>query len=103
VAEEKAKVAFLPLLVRLCSDKAAFEVLVLRKVVFNLNDAKQRLEKASECKIRVYTPHLMILRWGTAEVTLSRDGKMLIKWVRDENEARLVACRVWQTIAKTQC
>jgi len=33
-------------------------------------------------------------------VTLSKDGRMLIKQVKDENEARLVAGKVWEIILK---
>jgi len=98
----QAKAAPLPLAVRLCSDKAAFEALVLRKVVFSMDDAKRRLEKASGYKMIVYTPHLLVLRCGEAEVTLSRDGRMLIKRVKNENEAKLVARGVWQTVLKAK-
>ena len=103
MTQAKAKTTPLPLSVRLCSDKAAFEALISRRVVFNMNEAKKRLEKASNYKIIVYTPHLLVLRCGKAEVTLSKDGRMLVKQVEDENEAKLVACKVWQTILKTQC
>jgi len=98
----KDKATPIPLSVRLCSDKAAFEALVLRKVVFNMEDAKRRLEKASDYEITVYTPHLLVLRCSQAEATLSKDGRMLIKRVKDENEARLVACKVWKTILKAR-
>jgi len=100
VTEARSRAAPLPLSVRLCADKAAFEALVLRKVAFSMDDAKRRLEEATDYKIVVYTPHLLVLRCGVAEVTLSKDGRMLIKQVRDANEATLVACRVWQTILR---
>jgi len=86
--------------VRLCPDKAAFEALVLRRVVFNMDDAKRRLEEAGNHRVVVFTPHLLVLRRGGAEVTLSRDGRMLIKRVRDESEAASVARGVWQTVLK---
>jgi len=89
--------------VRLCSDKAAFEALVLRKVVFSMDDAKRRLEEEGDYKMVVYTPHLLVLRCEEAEVTLSKDGRMLIKRVTDENRAKLIACRVWQTILEARC
>jgi len=93
----------MPLSVRLCSDKAAFEALVSGRVVFDMDEAKRRLEKASNYKMMVYTPHLLVFRCGEAEVTMSRDGRMLIKRVRDEKEAKLVACRVWQIVLKAKC
>jgi len=68
-----------------------------------MDDAKQRLEETADCRMMVSTPHLLIFRCGRAEVTLSRDGRMLIKRVKDEDEARLVACKAWQIILRAQC
>jgi len=93
----------LRLLVRLCSDKAAFEALVQRRVVFSMDDAKRRLERAANYKMVVYTPHLLVLKCDSAEITLSKDGRMVIKRVKDEKEAKSVACRVWRTILRALC
>jgi len=77
--------------IKLCSDKAAFEVLPLQKITFRMDDARRRLETAEGHEILVYTPHVMIFKSKGAEVTLSRDGRMLIKKTRDEKEATLIA------------
>jgi hypothetical protein len=88
----------LPLFAKLCSDKAAFEVRTKRRLSLNMNEVKRTLEESEEHKIVVYTPHMVILRSGSAETTLSRDGRMLIKRVSNEAEATQVARRILGTI-----
>jgi hypothetical protein len=87
----------IPLLVKLCSDKAAYEVRMKNQTVFNMEKAKELLEAEHNHKIIVYTPHMIILRSGTAEATFSRDGRMLIKKVSNETEATQVAHKIFQT------
>ena len=84
----------IPLFVKLCSDKASFEVRIQRKVSFNMDKVKQLFETCHDPAIVVYTPHIIILRSGKAETTLSKDGRMLIKRVSNESEATQVACRI---------
>lgn len=61
-------------------------------------DAKQLLENVKGHDVVVCTPHIMILRCGGAEVTLSKDGRMLIKRVRDKKEAALIAQDVFRIV-----
>jgi len=89
--------ASIPLLVRLCSDKTAFEVRTQRKVSLNMEKVRQLFEACRDPKILVYTPHMIILRSGRAETTLSKDGRMLIKKVANESEATQVARRILRT------
>jgi len=84
----------IPLLVKLCADKAAFEVRLKHKVSFNMDKVRQLFEACREPEIVVYTPHMIILRSGRAETTLSRDGRMLIKRVSNESEATQVALKI---------
>lgn len=91
----------LPLLVKLCSDKAAFEVRTSRRLILNLDEVKRMLEESKQLEILVYTPHMLILRRGKAETTLSRDGRMLIKRVSNEAEATQVARQILRTIQGT--
>jgi len=84
----------MPFSVKLCSDKAAFEVRLLRRALLKMQNAKRLLENMEGYEVVVYTPHIMILRCRGAEVTLSNDGRMLIKRVKDEKEASLVAQNV---------
>jgi len=84
----------IPFFIRLCSDKAAFEVQVKQKMLFRMDAVKKLFETAENHEIIVYTPHIMVFRSRGAEVTLSKDGRILIKKVRDENEAMSVANEV---------
>jgi len=87
----------LPLFVKLCSDKAAFEVRMQRNVFFNIERVKQLFEECHDSEIVVYTPHMIVLRSGSAEATLSKDGRMLIKRVSNESEATQVALKILRT------
>ncbi len=90
----------LQLFVKLCSDKAAFEARTARKLSLNMDQVKRTLEESREHKIVVHTPHIVILKSGCAETTLSRDGRMLIKRVSNEAEATKVARQILRTILK---
>jgi hypothetical protein len=58
---------------------------------------KQLFEAQQDLEIVVYTPHVIILRRGKAEATLSKDGRMLIKRVSNESEATQVASVILRT------
>lgn len=90
----------LPLLVKLCSDKAAFEARPVGKLSLNMDRTKRTLEKSRKHEIVIYTPHMLILRIGKVETTISRDGRMLIKKVSSETEATQVASHILRTILK---
>lgn len=87
----------MPFSVKLCSDKAAFEVRIQRKVFFNMDKVKQLFETRHDSEIVVFTPHMIILRSNGAEITLSKDGRMLIKKVANETEATQVANKILRT------
>jgi len=89
--EEKSP---MPFFVKLCSDGAAFEVRIQRKVFFNMDKVRQLFEACHDFEIVVYTPHMIILRSGRAETTLSKDGRMLIKRVANESEATQIARKI---------
>jgi len=92
--EEKPSMSFS---VRLCSDKAAFEVRIQRKVFFNMDKVRQLFEACHDHEIVVHTPHMIILKSGRVETTLSSDGRMLIKRVANESEATQVALKILRT------
>ncbi len=87
--------------VQLCSDKAAFEARLARRVSLNMNEVRKSLEDSKGLEIIVFTPHLVIVRIGRAETTLSRDGRMLIRRVANETEATQVAEQMLQIILKS--
>lgn len=88
------------LFVKLCSDKAAYEARTAKRLSLDMNETKRALEESKEHRILVCTPHIIILRSGKAETTLSRDGRMLIKRVSSESEAARVARQILQTVFK---
>lgn len=88
------------ILVKLCSDKAAYEARISQKLSIHMPAAKQALEKAKEHEILIYTPHILIIRSQKAETTLSKDGRMIIKRVSSESEAAKVAQQILQTVGK---
>ena len=90
----------IPFVVKLCSDKAAFEVRIQRKIYFNMADLERLLRSMKENEIIVNTPHIVIFRSKRAEVTLSRNGRMLIKRVQNEKEATAVAREVLRIASK---
>jgi len=97
--EDKEKLK-IPFVVKLCSDKAAFEVRIQRKISFNMADLERLLKSMKDSEIIVNTPHILIFRSKEAEVTLSRNGRMLIKKVRNEKEATTVASEVLRVALK---
>jgi len=85
------------LFVKLCSDRAAFEVRIRRRILFDMEKVRQVFEGCRDPEIVVYTPHMIILRSREAETTLSKDGRMLIKRVASESEAAQVARKILHT------
>jgi len=87
--------------IRLCSDKAAFEVKFSQKPRLDMESLKKAFQASEQYEITLYTPHIMILknRMGT-EITFSKDGRMLIKKVSDKNEADALAKDVLQIVVE---
>ena len=66
-----------------------------------MDEMKRLFEAARGHEILVYTPHIMILKsCREAEVTFSKDGRMLVKKVVNEAEARAVALDVLRIALK---
>jgi len=84
----------IPFSVRLCSDKAAFEVKIQQNIHFNMTNLGRLLKSMEETEIIADTPHIIIFRSKGAEVTLSRNGRMLIKKVENEKEAVAAASEI---------
>lgn len=90
-----------PLLIKLCSDKAAFEVLTQRRIRFDMDGVKRLFEGKGNYEILVHTPYIMVLKDPKGvEVTLSENGRMLIKRISKENEARAVALDILRIALK---
>lgn len=65
--------------VSLCSGKTAYEVNIFTHI--------DLIRAARLIKARVVTPHILILDVGGAEISLYPTGRMLVKRVRNEDEA----------------
>jgi hypothetical protein len=99
MTDEKKK--SIPLLVKLCSDKAAYEARSQRKVSFDMNKLQKLFETVENYQILVYTPYIIVLKSkGGREVTFSEDGRILLKNVSGEGEAKALACDVFEVALK---
>jgi TATA-box binding protein (TBP) (component of TFIID and TFIIIB) len=87
-------------LVKLCSDRISYEAIIKRKVAFDMEKVKQVLESRNFA-VLLYTPHMIILRNDRSETTLSRDGRMLIRRVKNEEDATEVAHELLDTLQET--
>jgi hypothetical protein len=74
----------------LCASKGAFEAIPRPKLALDLKEARSRLESAG---IGVTDARVMLIAAMESEVTLSRDGRILIK-SRDRAEAARVFARL---------
>lgn len=82
----------MPFFVKLCSDKAAYEVKLQRKIRFAMDNLKHLFETTRGYELVVYTPHITIVKSCKGpEVTFSKEGRILIKNVVDKSEAEAVA------------
>ena len=87
-----------PLLIKLCSEKTAFEAKTQQRLHFNMEETKKLFEAKTGYEITVHTPYIIVFKNPNGvEVTLSKNGRMLIKGVTGENEAKTVAQQVLQT------
>jgi len=101
--QQKPPTSPVPLLIRLCSEKTAFEARTQQRIRFNMDEVKRLFEAISGYEIVVHTPYIMVLKsQRETEVTLSSNGRMLIKRVSDEKEARAVAQDILQVALKAQ-
>lgn len=94
----KEKPWLFPLIVKPCSDKAAFEARPKRTVTVDMVEAKRAFQMSTGLNIVIETPHIIIVKSKDAEITLSRDGRMLIKKVSNQDEVTQVAYRILRTI-----
>lgn len=87
------------LLVRLCSDKAAFEARPKRNMSFDMDMVRRLLQKLNNYKILVHTPYIVIVKSKTArEITFSEDGRMLLKSVSNKEEAEALAYDIFDIV-----
>jgi len=81
------------LLFKLCSDHSAVEAIPKRKVDIDLMRAKDNLNP--EYRVAMSTPHFLVLRGLSGEdITLRKDGRMIVRNAESEEKARAAATRI---------
>jgi len=79
-------------MIRLCSDRAAYEAVPRKRLRVNLASLKALLERKGDCEVALWTPQFMVIRRRDAsEVTIVDDGRMIIRNVADQDAARRIA------------
>ena len=75
---------------KLCSDHLSVEAIPKTKI--KVNFAKLRDKPPREYELLMWTPHFAVLRSeGGQEITLRRDGRMIVRRSGSENIARKAA------------
>ena len=79
-------------IVRLCSDKAAYEAVPRSRLKVDLARLRRSLEREGNCETTLWTRHLMVVkRRDATEITIVDDGRLIIRNVADEEVARKIA------------
>ena len=79
-------------MIRLCSDRAAYEAIPKRRLKLDIQGLKNILESRGDCEIALWTPQFMVFKWKSdIEVTIVDDGKMIIRNVETEEDAARIA------------
>ncbi|MEM2904312.1 MAG: hypothetical protein QW057_00135 [Candidatus Bathyarchaeia archaeon] len=78
-------------LVRLCSDKVAYEARPAKPQRYDLGKVQAILAKGAPYATVVFTPYLIVLRRGNVEITMAQDGRLIIRRAESQAAARAVA------------
>ena len=79
-------------IVKLCSDRAAYEAVPRNRIKVDLARLRRSLERGGNCETTLWTPQLMVVkRKDTTEITFVDDGRLIIRNVADEEAARKIA------------
>jgi len=84
---------------KLCSDHLSVEA--IPKIRMTIDLAKMKVKPPSDCEIVMWTPHFAILRTQSgSEITLRRDGRMIVRKSKSEDAAREAASRVIEVVRR---
>ena len=79
-------------MIRLCSARAAYEAVPRKRAKLDIMSLKHSLETRGGCEITLCTPQFMVIkRQDGIEVTIVDDGRMIIRNVRNQEEAQGIA------------
>ena len=85
---------------KLCSDHLSIEAIPKTKLRLDLFKLKAGLD---DFVVTVWTPHFMVMRSiGGQEVTLRRDGRMIVRNSGSEAAAKAVAIRVLSLVSRVE-
>jgi len=88
--------------VRLCSDRAAYEIRSSHRGL-DLESLAERAESMKLFVVILRTRHLLVLRSPQgAEITASSDGRILVRRISSEEEAKQVASQLFSSLIRTQ-
>ena len=81
--------------VRLCSEKAAYEIRPKKRVTVTLESIAEGVAELTGMRIRVVLPAILILE-GEDErgITLFPDGRILLRGYASESEAQEIAAHI---------
>jgi hypothetical protein len=89
----------MPLFFKLCSDHISIEAIPRRPVAINFSEMKGR--PFSGLELMMWTPHFVILKnTGGLEITLRKDGRMIVRNAPTEELARDAATEVMKLVLK---
>lgn len=79
-------------MIRLCSDRAAYEAVPKKRFKVDIASLRVSLERSGDYEIAVCTPQLIVVkRRDATEVTIVDDGRMIIRNVADQDDAKRIA------------
>jgi len=79
-------------MIRLCSDRAAYEAIPKKRFKVDIASLRVSLERSGDYEIAVCTPQLIVVkRRDATEVTFVDDGRMIIRNVADQDDAKRIA------------
>jgi hypothetical protein len=80
---------------KLCSDKAAFEVKSKKSIKLNLQEIGEELAILAKMKIRVILPVILILEGNEGHsITIYPSGRMLLRKFASEESARQIVMTI---------
>lgn len=86
-----------PLFFKLCSDHLSIEAIPRRSLNIDLATMKGRAFREHE--LLMWTPHFVILKnMGGQEITLRRDGRMIVRKAESEQVAKDAATQVMRLV-----
>ena len=79
-------------MIRLCSDRAAYEAVPKRRLRIDLAKLRRTFQLAGDCEVTLWTRQLIVVkRKDATEITIVDDGHLIIRNAMDEQTARNIA------------